>query len=280
VGTISLERFAKKEDVILPIVNRWGKYKGRVINANVEDGWYKFTLSEDVICERKATLLEVDKAVVGRKTLSGYCYGDEIIPTNFQNLFSRGHGETVRVWFLNADPWTAVKIAQLDDKRFYYVDVAFTYHSRLNRLRKLFETEQTLLDEKGITPEEKYLFLLFSLERNTWRHLQELEALKLSEREKKKRAEEFKLNFVERIEKSVLDAGGRFISATRQANNRYLVTWKAGRQIVKSVVHENLRVEHAGFCLSNEDVKHSLPSLINLSKLYREDGGSLYLTRV
>ncbi len=279
MGTISLERFAEKKDAVLPIISGWGNFHGRIINTNVEDGWYKFTLAEDAVCERRATLLEVERALDSRRTLLGYVYGDEVVPINFQNLFARGYGETIKIWFLNQEPWNAIKFAQWDDKRFYYVGVDYTYHGRLSHLRQLFETEQTLLDEKGITPEEKYLFLLFSLERNTWRHLEELEALKLSEREKKKRAEEFKLNFSERIQEAIEHAGGRFVSATRQTNNQYLVTWKTGRQVVRSVVHEDLRIEHAGFCLSGHDSEHTLHSIIGLAKIYQREEGSLYITR-
>jgi len=280
VQKIDLTRFIQEHEVTMSIVDGWGKYGSRRVEKRVKNGWYRVGIGSDVSIKRKATLVEIDQELKHGKLLTGFAYGEEIVPVNFQNLFSRGFGETVKVEFLDQLPWTAVHFVQREDERFYYVDVDFGFHRTLVRLQKLFEAGQTLLNEKGVSPEARYLWLLMSLERDTWKHLQELEALKLSEKEKKKRAGEFKLNFGERIRVVVEQAGGVFISATKQANNRYLVTWKSGRQTVKSVVHENLRVEHAGYCLSNFDKHHSLQSLISLSKIYIEDSGSLYLTRV
>lgn len=282
MGKISFERFAEEKEAIIPIIQGSGKIRGRKVEINAADGWYQFIVGNTVRLNRKATLLEVSQELRKvHKVLTGYAYGDEVVPMNFQNLFSKGFGETVKVWFLNQEPWTAVHFAQLEDGRFYYVDVAFAYHSRLTCLRSFFETEKTLVGERGWTPEEKYYYLLLSLERDTWRHLAELEALKLSEREKKKRAEEFKLNFSDRIKKVIVDAGGAFISLAKRANNRYLVTWRVRgtKQIVKSVIKDNLRIENAGFCLSSHDKEHSLHSIINLGRAYIEESGSLYLTR-
>ena len=60
------------------------------------------------------------------------------------------------------------------------------------------------------------------------------------------------------------------------------MTWrvKGSRQTVKSIIRDNLRIENAGLCLSGEDKKHDLNSIIPLAKMYIEDSGSLYLTRV
>ncbi|MBU2018768.1 MAG: hypothetical protein KJ941_03900 [Bacteroidetes bacterium] len=279
MNIIDLKRFTKTEEVVVLMASGQGKYKERVIEKNIDDGWYKVTIGNEIKVERRATLLEINEELEKHKTITGYSFGSDFIPVNFENLFSKGYGETVPVLFNKGEPWEAIRVAEIN-KRFIYVDVAFGFHRALVHLQKLFEAEQTLLNEKNISPEIRYMWLLLSLERDTWRHLAELEALKLSEREKKKRAEEFRLNFSERIKVVVEQAGGVFISATKQANNRYLVTWRSGRQTVKSVIKENLRVEHAGYCLSNFDKHHSLQSLINLSKVYREESGSLYLTRV
>jgi len=280
VKKIDLTRFIQEHEVTMPIVDGWGKYGSRWVEKRVKNGWYRIGIGSEINIKRKATLVEIDQELKHGKLLTGFAYGEEIVPINFQNLFSKGFGETVKVEFLDQPPWTAVHFVQWDDGRFYYVDVDFGFHRVLTHLRELFEAEKTLLGERGITPEIRYTWLLLSLERDTWRHLAELEALKLSEEEKKKRAEEFKLNWNDRIRVAIENAGGKFVSATKQANNRFLVTWKSGRQTVKSVVHENLRVEHAGYCLSNFDRHHSLQSLINLSKIYIENSGSLYLTRV
>lgn len=279
---IDLKRFIQEHEVIMPIVDGWGKYGSRLVEKNVKNGWYRVGIGSEINIKGKATLVEIDQEFKHGKLLTGFAYGNEIIPVNFQNLFARGLGETVKVEFLDQPPWTAIRFVQWDDGRFYYVDVDFGYHRALVHLQKLFEAEKTLLGEKDISPELRYYWLLMSLERNTWRHLAELEALKLSEREKKKRAEEFKLNFSERIRVVVEQAGGVFISATKQANNRYLVTWrvKGSRQSVKSIIRDNLRIEHAGFCLSGQDKLHDLNSILPLAKTYIEDSGSLYLTRV
>lgn len=280
---IDLRRFIEEHEVTVPIIEGWGRYGNRRIETKGENAWYRVVLGSEITIKRKATLIEIDKEIRKAHTiLTGYAYGDEVVPMNFENLFSKGFGETVTVEFLDQPPWTAINFVQWDDGRFYYVDVDFGFHRALVHLQKLFEAEQTLLGEKNVSPEIRYYWLLLSLERDTWRHLAELEALKLSEREKKKRAEEFKLNFGERIKLVVEQAGGVFISATKQANDRYLVNWrvKGSRQSVKSIIRDNLRIEHAGFCLSGQDKLHDLNSILPLAKTYIEDGGSLYLTRI
>ena len=278
MGKIDFTRFSKLSIAIVPIVGYVGKYGGRKFIHTTDDGWYKVFLGDIVEVERKATLLEIERELEKHKTLSGYAYGDEVVPVNFQNLFARGLGETVKVWFLDQEPWTAVKFVQWEDGRFYYVDMDFTYHSLLSDLQDDFEAGQTVLDHKGAGPELRYYWLLLSLERNTWQHLQELEGLRLSKTEREKRLQEFQLNFSERIERAVTEAGGRFISATRQASNKYLVIWKSGRQIVKTILNERLRVENAGYCLSGFDKRYNISGIVALASEFQKDT-PLYITR-
>jgi hypothetical protein len=130
---------------------------------------------------------------------------------------------------------------------------------------------------RGITPELGYYFLLANLQRQSYKEAREIEKLNLTARERDKRLREFQNNFSFRLEHTIGEANGKLIRFSKHGNG-YLVEWKLGDQIIKSTINDNMRILNAGFCLSGEDKKHSLSSLINLAQLFQEEA-PLYLTR-
>lgn len=278
---IDLNRFNQKKEVIIPIVDGWGQYDGRKIYIpNVEDGYYKATLRDSIVLHGRASPLEVHKIFTGggKHKFRVYAIGEEGVATNFDTFIRKGFGETVRVNFLSVRLFEVVEIVLWEDGRFYFYDTILPKNrSVIQQVKQCFDAEKEITGVAGVTPELRYYFLLTSLQRQGVRAAEEMEKYKLSELERQKRVEEFNASFPGRLKDTVTKAGGKFIRYSKFGNG-YLVEWKLGRQLIKSTIKDNMRIINAGFCLSGDDKKHTIASIVNLAKLFRREA-PLYITR-
>lgn len=277
---IKLERFTKAIQVIAPLISGWGQYDmRRFYFPEIADGWYLFNFASNITIERKATPLEVDKLLTRFGHLRVYAFGTEGVPLNFNNFVGRGFAETVKVNFLNLQPFQLAKIVLWEDGRFYFWEADNRLEREtIRRVRGAFEKDESITGFKYITPELRYYYLLLSLQKQSVRQLEELEKMKLSLAEKKKRMEEFRATFAGRLEQVIVGAGGKLVKFTKSRGNSYTVEWRVGGQSVKSEINDELRIISAGFCLDGDDASHSMNSIINLAKMFQEDS-PLYITR-
>lgn len=277
--TINLERFSIPQEGIAPIVNGWGKWGGRKVIANIENGWYKLVLGNQVSVGRKASPLEIEESLVKTKKHRGLPLGGEVVPWNFENIFDKGYAGTVEINFLDLPAWEVVKFARWEDGRFYFAGVDMSAkRTILNSVKENFEKNEGIDAIKGLTPELRYYFLLLSLQRQSYQQLKELEKMKLSEAEKQKRLEEFKNTFAGRLQHVIGEAGGKLIRFAKQGANKYSVTWKVGRQKVISIIKDDMRIYSLGYCAEGEDKKHTMSSAILLAKIFQKEK-PLYITR-
>ena len=116
-----------------------------------------------------------------------------------------------------------------------------------------------------------------NLQRQSYQEYQELEKLKLSQLEKEKRIKEFQATFSGRLQTIIESSGATLKRFTKQGNN-YVVTYVVGGQTVKSTIKDTFRIISAGFCLENDDKRHSLASLILTAQEFQKEA-PLYLTR-
>lgn len=249
-----------------------------------EDGWYFVEEEKGRRTFRKATPLEILKETKGKKLLRMYAFGEEGIPVNFDNLLKRGYGNTVGVNFLSLPTFEIAKVIQWEDGRFYFYEADPTFQRKtLQTLKEKFEKEESIAGHKGLTPELAYLLLLADLGRKTYREIERINALKLTEDEKRKRMREFKNSFVGTLQKTIEDAGGKLVKFVKANKDSFLVHWKIKGEdrLIKTVIKDNMRVLSAGFCLSDYDRAHTMSSIIQLAKTYEEDDpyDGLYITR-
>jgi hypothetical protein len=276
---INLNRFAQTQQVIAPIVDGWGQVNGRKLYLSVPDGWYRIQLDTKALILGSATPLEIDKVLRQQLYLRVYAYGSEGVPLNFDNFARRGFAETVKVNFLNLQPFQLAKIVLWEDDRFYFWEAdARTERETVRRVREAFNADQSIMGMKYISPELRYYFLLLNFQKQSFRQLEELEKLKLSMEEKKKRMEEFRNTFAGRLEAVITKAGGTLVKFIKSRGNSYMVHWRVNGQLVKSQIDDELRIISAGFCLSGEDTKHTMGSIVNLAKLFQQDA-PLYIFR-
>lgn len=274
---IDLSRFAKPTEAVAPIIDGTGRIHTRKIKTNVPDGWYLLSLGDKIGVIRAATTLEIDQAMRPYKPFRVYALGPEGVPLNFDQFFRKGLGETVRVHFLDLQPFELAYVVQWEDGRVYFKESSARFdRAMVTKAKEAFEKDEHM-PTSGITPELRYYWVILSLQRQSFREAEELERLKLSEAERQKRIAEFQSTIAGRIQSTVEMAGGEMVSFVRQGNN-YLVHWKTGNQIVKSTIRDDLRIMDAGFCLSGDDRRHTLASIVQLAKLF-QNRAPLYITR-
>lgn len=278
---IDLQRFTKDKDVICPIVNGWGSFNGRKLKFRVKSGWYSIKLGNKAKINRLATPLEVEKTLKNAKSYIGYPIGEEFIPANFDSLRRQGRDESIRFHLGNTASrlFIPARISALSDGRFYfYKDEPRHQKQTLDNIKECFNKKESIKDIKGVTPEQRLLFILARLYQNSYEAFQELERTKLSEGARKRALEKFKLDFGIRLRDVISESGGTYKSHIKRGNG-YLVEWEVGGQIIKSHLNDDMRIVNAGFCLSGEDQKHSMSSLSLLAQIFQREEGSLYITR-
>lgn len=274
---INLARFTKEEEVVAPIVGGWGKYHGRRFEFPDQiDNWYKLKIGNEVEVVRPATPLEVVKTLKTCKHYLVFAYGEEGIPANFDSFKKMGFGETVKVQFFNVPLFTTGKVVLWEDGRFYFFEPEIrSFRSVLNALRG----EKRVRDIKDLTPELAYYNLLINLTKQAFREVAELDKLVLSPEEKEKRVKQFENTLEGRLKKIIEDSGGRFIDYKQSRGKSLLVTWEVGGQQVKSQIKgETFQIVSAGYCLSGDDKRHTMNSIVRLAKVFQKDA-PLYITR-
>ena len=278
---IDLKRFTKEKDVICPIVDRWGSYDGRKLKFNVKSGWYSIKLGNKAKINRLATPLEIEKTLKNEKSYIGYPIGEEFIPSNFDSLRRQGKSESIRYRLGNASQrlFIPARISALSDGRFYfYKDEPGHQRETLQAIKDCFDRKEGIKSIKGVTPEQRLLFILARLYQNSYEAFQELERTKLEAGARRRALEKFKLDFGLSLRNVISESGGTYKSHIKR-NNGYLVEWEVGGQIIKSHLNDDMRIINAGFCLSGEDQKHSMSSLSLLAQIFQREEGSLYITR-
>lgn len=276
---IDLEKFNTTKIVIMPIVDGWGQIETRKIYVPaLEDGWYRVSLGDEIKIVNKATRLEIIKTLQPLKKYRIYAFGTEGIPISF-DIFNRlGFKETEHINFLSCPIFSVVDIVLWEDGRFYFVGEILPKNRKiLTNVREAFESELTLDNIKGVTPEIRYYYLLLNLQRESAKALEELKAWTLSQEEYKKRVEAFKLTFSSRLKDAVRAAGGQLVRYNKIGQN-YMVEWKIGGQTVKSTIRDDMRIISAGFCLNSQDKLHTLSSITHLAKMFQSNA-PLYITR-
>jgi len=276
---INLNKFSESKSAIIPIINGRGKYQGRRIQVDAQDDWYKFKLRDGVSINRRATDIEILEACKKLKVISGYVFGQEIVPLHFNML--NGEAETARVHFLEGSIWDIVQAVRWEDGNYFYngLDYSFSLENFLETKNR-FENNLSLEGVKNVTPELRFYFVLLSLERDNFREVERLESLSLLEDKKIEAVKKFQESLASRLETTITDAGGHLVRFHRQGQD-IVVIWSVDGKQYNSLIRNNLdfRAREVGFCCSGADKQHTLGSAINLVQDYNRRGDYYDVTR-
>jgi len=280
---IDLEKFNQEVEEIVPIVNGWGRINSRRLDLRLEDGWYKLSLGNSVRVIKKASPLEVNRALKDKKKLMVYSLGDEGVPINFVNFKEHGFSESMHINFMFAQPFDVSEVVLWEDERFYFYGINQKYERELIKgVKEAFRQNIILPDLRGVTPEIRYAFMLGHLQRESYSKVTQIlgggKLGGLSGDNRRRIQQELKKDLGNVIRDSISKAGGTFVRLLKLSKDKYDVEWKVGGQTIKSIIKTDMRIVDAGFCLSGDDKKHSLNSIVNLAKDFQKDR-PLYIER-
>lgn len=279
---INLNRFVQATEAIVPLIGNTGKYQGRKIEIEAEDGWYKVSLGNQATIVKKASPLDIRRALQDKSKLMVYALGGEGVPVNFDNFKQRGLGESVYVNFMVAQPFDVAEVVLWEDGRFYFYGINQRHQREtLRGVKKSFEDRENVPELRGISPEIRYAFLLGNLQRESYETVEALLRDGLGALGSDSRTSilhKLKQSFGSILKRSIAAAGGTYHGHRQLAKGRYLVEWEVGGQRVKSEIQNDLRILSAGFCLSGDDRRHSMNSIIGLAKMFQENR-PLYIER-
>jgi len=268
---INLDQFCDSFEVYVPVIDGRFRYKRKLyLVRNVEPGWYKVKITENDVDIIESILPEVIPFKF--KTIKGYVYNNKLLFFNFE-VGTRKLKKDVMIdlLFNQAENFSSIEAIIWEDGRVFYYRPNYN-DILIYEVRRYIENNLDLKTFKGATPELKMLALFDILEKQ---RLEE-DRKKAKDKEEKER---WKQSFQGRLIYS-FERVGAVLHKYSITGNRLIADWSVDGQSFNSVIEVNtFRVIEAGYCMSGDDKRHNIHSMVVLAKDY-EDRDLIYKTRV
>ena len=271
----NLEKFAQPRDVIVPVVGSKFQtdHKKFSLSESVDDGWYTVTL------EGNSASIKSDYPVVPYKTTNGYTHNNQVIFQNFDVAKRKWKFDVQKpLNFNGAETFSAVQVVVWEDGNVYYVEPNYN-DLLIYEVQNAFEDEISIDKVKGVTPELQTLYLFHSLERERQRIA--IAEAKAAAEKAQAEAEHARLmqDVGYRLTHTFEQAGAQLIRYSIKGNH-IIADWQINSgQTFNSVINRNTwMIEQAGYCMSNDDSRHSVTSVVKTAVEYDNDG-LIYKTR-
>lgn len=268
---LNLNEIDKPIKALVPIKDNIFTYNRKRYSIDLEDGWYKVSLQGNNILECTPDYFTFENG----KGIKGYTYNNNFIPMNF-DAFKRKYGYEImtNLYFNNVPTMSAIMATVWEDNKIFFVESDFT-NSIIFEIQNCINEEGhvNIEGKKGLTPEIKTLLLFHSIERKN-----QIELKKKLEEEK--RIEEYKKSMPGRLMLSFQEVGAEVLKYSIQGA-KLIVDWafKGFGQQFNSVIDANtFKIIEAGYCMSGDDSRHNIKSMVLTAKNYDEDG-LIHITR-
>ncbi len=262
---INLDRFSKKEEVVLPIVNGLGILNGRKFHFPIKDCWAKISTGDSPKFIEEADELELQKIFEKHKMIKGFSWGNEMVPISFNTARQRDKisANSIPIYFMAISPWQVIQTIRWEDGNLYFVGPDFSYDDGvLKQVKDRFEKEQNLDGIKSVTPEMRWLFFLFEMERQTQKELL-----------KKQKEAEFAQSLGGRLKLAIEQAGGTMIRFNKSGKDNIEVIWSVSGERFNSLIQANsFKAISVGFCVEGEDEQYNIERAVITAKEFEEDG--------
>jgi hypothetical protein len=271
---LDFSKFDQQKTAIVPISNSQFQYnRKKYSTSQCEDGWYEVTL--------KGNGAFIDRQFFGTlenvSSILGYVYNGNLIFQNF-DVGKRKLGKDIQcgLLFNTAETFSSVRCILWEDGNVYYYEPNYS-DTQIYEVKAAYDEEKNIESLKGITPELKTLCLFHDIERQQLRAVQE--ALK-----KKQEKEEYLKTIPGRLSSSFKNVGATLLNYSKQkyrGQDCFIVRWQlesSGRQFESVINSETFKTIEAGFCMSGDDERHNISSMVLTAKNY-EDEGLIYITR-
>jgi hypothetical protein len=260
---IDFDKLASSQITTVPILQGSFKYKGKRYSSEERaSGWYdvEITGNNYKVLSPQYVPEEVD-------LIRGYVFENQFVFQNF-NVGKRKTGKEVMtdIHFNTCDSFTSIFARLWEDGQLYYHSPNYT-DSFIYSVKEAMDKKEEIRNLKGLTPELRTLCLFHELE------LQRMEEAKAEQE-----AEKLRQTLHGRLILSFRRVGAELIKYSTKGN-RIIVDWSIGEQEFNSVLDKDtFRVIEAGYCMSGDDRRHNIHSMVVLAKDY-DERGKIYKTR-
>jgi hypothetical protein len=280
---INFEDLVKAERVQVPI--RDGKFVYNHKKYKIKDrelaGWFLVELegNKAKVVEQVYDFSELEKKY---KSVKGFTYNNSIVFQNFDSAKRKWNFEISNpIHFNSAQSFSAIKAIVWENKEIYFIQPDYT-NIKIFDIKTAYDEEDSIEDMKDVTPELRTVFLFHNIERENLREMErqrlEMERLALEAEERRRREEELMRTIPGRLQITFNRAGASLRNYSI-SNHRITVDWTLHGQHYNSVIDaRTFRVLEAGYCMSGEDRKHNITSLVKLAEDY-EERGLTHITR-
>lgn len=261
---IDFDDFNKPIKTIVPILNGKFKYNGKQYNCNCFDsGWFTVEIQGN----NSRIIEEAIFYDCNFDTIQGYIFNEQFIFFNFDvGLRKTGKEIMTDIYFNSCPSFSSIIAIIWEDGKLYYFKPNYR-DSFIYDVKNIMENNEEIKSLKGLTPELRTLCLFYELEKQK---LEELKAEKENEKLKKTLHVRLVLAF-KRVNAELLQYS--------ISGKRIIIDWRIGRQEFNSVLNKkDFCVIEAGYCMSGEDKRHNIHSMVLLAKDYDKDD-LIYKTR-
>ncbi len=273
---LDFSKFIQEKKSVVPILRNQFQYQRKKYSVETtEDGWYRVSMkgNDAKVEEKFYGPFEEDQY----NFIRGYVYNDKLIFQNF-DVGKRKLSKDIQCEFLfnEAQTFNSVKCIIWEDGKVYYAEIDYS-DSKIYEIKSKYDSEELIDSMKGISPELRTLCLFHDIERQQLKAAQE--ALK-----KKQEKDEYLKTIPGRLTTTFRNAGATLHNYSKQkyrGRNCLIVRWSldsTGTEFESVIDSETFRTVEAGYCMSGDDEKHSLSSMVMTAKNY-DDQGLIYITR-
>jgi len=277
---IDLSQFVTDREVLVPIVGDKFQFEGKKYKVkSTEDSWYKCILNGNKakIIEPLYNFFELEKC---HKPVKGYSYNNSIIFHNFDSAKRKWKFQISKnLLFNKSQSFSAIKAIVWEDLQVYFTEPDYS-NFKIFEIKTAFDEKNNLDNLKGITPELRTLYLFHSIERDQLREMERIHVEELEVEERLEQERRIMATVRGRLQITFSRAGARLINYTI-SGKRITVDWEiiGFRHQYNSVIDaDTFKIIEAGYCMSGEDRKHNITSMVKLAEGYDEDG-LIYITR-
>lgn len=266
---IDFTKLATPFRVVVPV---WGNeflFHKKLYRLRCRNGWFEVEITNN----RARPIGEALPQGKGYRFIQGFTHNNSIIFQNF-DVAKRNYRLSMRadLRFNNSQTFEAIKAIVWEDGNVYWVEPDYS-SVQIFSVKDVYDREGSLQEEKGVTPEMRSLFLFHSIERDQLKQIQLQEKL---EQDHKRIMEDLP----SRLRFTFSQAGAELINYSL-SGQRIIVDWRMPGSEFKynSVINsENFMILEAGYCMSNDDKRHNITSMVKTAEEY-EQKDLTYITR-
>jgi hypothetical protein len=271
---VDFAKLLKPKRVVVPVMDQHFVYHHKPYFIESTDGWFVVEVQSNLakVIEPWHAGLKLFSTIDDLRYIHGFTYNNEILFKNFDVARRWKFNCTAPLYFNQSQTFESILGVVWEDERVYWFGPNYADVSALE-LKSAFDNGESLEGKKGITPELRSLFLYHSLERDNLRAL--AEQVKLKEDHAK-----MMRDIPSRLQFTFQRAGAELLNYSI-SGKRIVVDWKipGGDQKYNSVIDaDTWKIQEAGYCMSNDDKRHNITSMVVTAKEY-EEKDLTYITR-